>query len=277
MKRLLLLCLSCLPTLVYAQTDSVTSLSIGTIQTQAERAATTFLIDYFEELSPTQLNFEDVGDNSASMVYFSPEASLQTGENDSFNSVLFKLGGTYLRAGVTEIANLKTPETDTLMHAVPFSFGIEADRDFNNVVGLLEVGYVPFHLGSSMKWGLENKVGVFAQLGYKTSDDDNDLEAPVGGAVDQSEEADDEAVARLKFNTQFRFMLHQSEGFNVAIVPDVNAWFDMRNSEVYHQAVVKLVFGLTEDMSFDLRYEDGSGAPNFNEGDQFGAHFTIAF
>lgn len=39
----------------------------------------------------------------------------------------------------------------------------------------------------------------------------------------------------------------------------------------------KIRFYFSDDKFFDLEYQKGSGAPNFNEGDQYGLVLTVTF
>jgi hypothetical protein len=47
------------------------------------------------------------------------------------------------------------------------------------------------------------------------------------------------------------------------------------NSEVYYKLSGKIRFLLNKDYCFDLGYEKGSGAPNFNQDEQFTTNLGI--
>jgi hypothetical protein len=51
------------------------------------------------------------------------------------------------------------------------------------------------------------------------------------------------------------------------------------NSEIYYTLEAKVRFYLSQqkDKFFDFEYQKGSGAPNFNQGDQFGIGLTVTF
>ncbi len=63
----------------------------------------------------------------------------------------------------------------------------------------------------------------------------------------------------------------------VNLIPKATGWYDFVNNEFYHTASAIIRFSLDEGRSFDLAYQNGSGAPNFNEGNQFSANLTLQF
>ena len=61
------------------------------------------------------------------------------------------------------------------------------------------------------------------------------------------------------------------------VVPSAEFYYDIANDEVYYQLKGILRLKLAGSSAIDFTYEKGSGAPNFNEGDQFGVGLTFAF
>lgn len=263
---------------LFAQEETSTPLdvTIGTIRTEAKAAAIGLLVKFAEDIDSDYLftNYEPEKFNW--LFDISPSIELQTGEADAFNGVIAKLVGNYIRFDTVRVAGLLTPKSSSLFHVFPFSVGFETDRKFDNVSFLLEGGYVPFHLGSPHKIGLKTKVGVFLQAGYKFEVDDDSLSANTsGGATDESEEGPNSGLFRMKLDGKTDLELGTFQ--SIRLMPRVRLWFDLANSAAYYKAegVVRLV--LAANKSFDLKYEKGSGAPNFNEGEQFSANITVVF
>lgn len=278
-----LLFISAMPCLSVAssQDGAPVEISIGTIRTEAEKAAVGVLIKYADKIDEDYFasNAKDVktGGGKGWLLDITPEVELQTGEEDSFNGLIAKMTANYISFDTISINGVETPDTSKYFSVFPVSVGIESDRNFNNTSLLLEVGYVPFNLGSKWRLGLDSKIGVFLQAGYKL-ENDSDPELLEGGAIDESEESADSEIARLKIDSGTDLIRFEySGGKTIALVPRARLWYDIANDEVYHKLEAKLEFSLGDDKSFDFRYEDGSGAPNFNEGSQFSANLTIMY
>jgi len=277
--------ISGVPSAAFANTEDNNTpieISIGTIRTEAEKAALGILVSYVEEIDEEYLLSNADPKNTKPglgwLFDISPEVEIQIGDEDSFNGLIAKLTGNYIRFETTKIADQYTPCSDCFFHAFPVSFGFESDRNFENVSTLLEVGYVPFYLKNKWKLGLKSKIGLFIQAGYKFEIDD-DPEVKEGGAVAETEEDPDSEIARLKFDagTHIDLFSYSKGTQRVSLVPRVRLWYDMVNSEIYHKYEATLKFSLGKDKSFDLKFEDGSGAPNFNEGEQFSANISIKY
>jgi hypothetical protein len=71
--------------------------------------------------------------------------------------------------------------------------------------------------------------------------------------------------------------LFEFGGAGVGLAGKADCWYDFLNGEVYYTIQGKLRFYLTQnkDKFFDFKYQKGSGAPNFNQGDQFGMGLTV--
>jgi hypothetical protein len=98
--------------------------------------------------------------------------------------------------------------------------------------------------------------------------------------IDQSKEKADNAIFRVKssFGVDTK-SLFKISGVGVGLIGNADVWYDFLNSQIYYTLQSKIRFYLTDnqDKYFDLHYQKGSGAPNFNEGDQFGIGLTITF
>ena len=273
--------------------DKPVYISVSIIRTEDGKATVGAIVDYEEKMDEKYLNkkyldkkylLTDNSDpknlnlNSGWLLDISPDIEVQMGEEDSFNGAILKLTGNFIRFQITEIEDIRTPCSTCPFHVFPLSLGLESDRDFENLSTLLEFGYVPFYLKSKWKLGLKSKIGLFFQGGYKIEIDD-EPELKEGGAVITTEEDPDNGIARLKLNAEADIDLfsYSNGGQKVSLVPRVRIWYDMVNSEIYHKYEATLKFPLGKDKTFDLKFEDGSGAPNFNEGAQFSTSLTIKY
>jgi hypothetical protein len=101
---------------------------------------------------------------------------------------------------------------------------------------------------------------------------------PTGGAADQSKEKTGDGLARMKLDSGIDFKL-ASFGLDrdVTLIANATGWYDIAHSATYHRLEAILRLSLSKDRFFDLTYENGSGAPNFNKGSQFSANLTVQF
>lgn len=256
------------------------TLSLGTVRTEAEAAAVRFLVQVADDLPGIfEANFTPEK-KSGSLFDLSPSVTIETGTNDSFNGVLAKISGNYIVFRETTIAGLVTPDSSKPFHAFPVSAGFESDRNFRNINLLAEAGWVPFRrLGPRELLGVNPRIGLFVQAGYKvknTGASTNDR--PVGGAKDESKEAPNSGLLRFKLDSGLNLAIGSLGKFRtIRIIANAAGWYDIANAEFYHELEGVLRLALTKDRFFDLKYEDGSGAPNFNKGEQFSANLTIVF
>jgi hypothetical protein len=268
------------------QPDNV-ELSLGTVRTEAEAAAVKLLARYAEGLP--EIFLSSAGRASVDkgwILDLSPEVSIETGDKDSFNGVIAKMTGNFMRIRLKPLEGLpeKVADTEKLIHVAPISFGFEGDRNFDSVATLLETGYIPLLIPKGL--GFQHKIGVFLQAGYKF-DANEEGEPETGGAQDQSAEEEDSSILRLKGRAgtqlcllgQRKGCLHElaNDKWGISFILDAAGWYDIANEKTYHSIDARLRLTLLEDRHFDLKYQDGSGAPNFNEGEEFSANLTVNF
>ncbi len=115
-------------------------------------------------------------------------------------------------------------------------------------------------------------MGVFLQTGYKFGDSSN------WNPDDQSQEAMRSGILRARgsFSINTRDVI-TVDAFRVGIVGKTNVWYDFVNRKFHSQIVGTARLRLTPTMFVDVEYQKGSGAPNFNDGDQFGTGLSILF
>jgi hypothetical protein len=249
--------------------------ALGAVRTAAERSALAIAIDFTKNVSGVDFQFNQKN----SFVFFTPDIQIQTGEDDAFDGIVAKVTGSLVVFNVTDVGGIKTPNT-AFFHAFPFSAGMETDRRFDAINALAEVGYVPWFQGAVPRVLKSTFVGVFLQGGYKAKVGDPEEVAPVdAGNVDESDEAVESGLLRLKGSLKASptISLGKDGQLKIGLVGAAHVWYDLANNATYHRVDAKFKLDLGKDRSFEFGYQDGSGAPNFNEGDQFGAFMVIAF
>lgn len=263
--------------------DKPLQLSLGTVRTELKQNAIDFGVKYGQSLD-SLFQYQDIlfsGKNS--LFQLTPEFDVRSGTSDAFSSIDAKLSGLIMFFQNTEVAGLVTPCTDCYMHLMPVSIGVETNNTFTVVNGILEVGYVPWYQSPMMKkipqWMKHSKIGVFFQAGYKFNTDTSRVSTN-GGQVDESKEALGEGILRLKGSVAIDTKsLFDIGGVGLGLWGSADGWYDFLNNEIYYRFQGTLRFFLTQnkDKYFNINYQKGSGAPNFNQGDQFGMGLTIAF
>ncbi|MEZ4416899.1 MAG: hypothetical protein R3E10_14205 [Gemmatimonadota bacterium] len=262
-----------------AQTRDL-SVSLGTVRTEAERAAMRIAVEYAKNLGDVfQIRSRE---GRSRIVDLSPVLTLETGEADAFNRVIAKISGNVIWVPDTTIAGVRTPCGTCFFHVLTLSGGIEADRAFDDVNVLAEAGWVPWYQNlAGARRGLlgQTSVGVFVQAGYRADLPDAALDSTSAARVPGTEEEPGSALLRLKtdFTLTSPISLVDFGGTGLALIGRATAWFDLANSALYHRVAGGLRIELGDGESFDFLYQDGSGAPNFNEGEQFSASLVIRF
>ena len=249
--------------------------TLAALRTQAEAEAVGFLIDYAETLS--ELDILDAKPGMATNIF--PDIKIQTGEEDAFSSLTAFLGVRIFKFEETVVDGVITADPTKLMNIFAINAGAETTRNFDNVAGLVELGWAPvkYSKHSNLKLGLNPAFATYLQGGYKVGIEDPDPDA-TGGDVDESAEDPDSAL--LRFKTEFSAdidLVELGNGKAIKLVPAAEFYYDFLNSEVYYSLRGILRLQLAEDKAFDFSYDKGSGAPNFNEGDQFGMGLRISF
>ena len=176
-----------------------------------------------------------------------------------------------------------TPCSTCFFHVVTASAGFEADGGFDNTAFLAEAGYVPWfqnHFRGRYALLSASTVALFVQGGYKADTaGSSDTDGVGDGAADESAEAPDSGVFRLR--GEYRLspvpVAPLGGGGQLQVLGLAIAWRDLVNGEWYYRLEGGIRIPLAGAQSFDLLYQKGSGAPNFNQGDQFSANLTVAF
>jgi hypothetical protein len=262
------------------ESEQPLELSIGAVRTALEQSAVAFAVNLTKNLNNVdfQKNSGAAGP-TGHLVYFTPDIEVQTGDKDAFDGIVAKVTGNLLFFRITKVAGV--PVIDTrFFHALPFSLGLETDRRFDKVNTIGEFGYVPWFQGAVSRPLQTLRVGVFLQGGYKAQIGDSlTHQSPSAGSADQSEEELNGGVLRAKLSARFgpTFRLNSNNELAVGLKGTSDTWYDLLNGEFYYHVQATIRLTVAKDRHFDFFYEKGSGAPNFNKGDQFGANLTVTF
>lgn len=252
-------------------------MSLGYVRTELKKNAVGFAVDYAKKLQPRLELFKP---DHRSLLSFTPDLSILTGSNDAFNGVLAKYTGNIMLFDTTTISGIPgIPDLSKTFHNFPVSAGIETNQNFTFINGLLEIGYIPWYQNNKNLHSIwrHTKAGIFLQGGYKSAL--NDSISFEGGATDESSEKTDHALLRAKAVIGFSpvFYFNPSKQLGCSLIGNGTAWFDFLNGKVYYRLQGRLRLILTKDYNLDMGFEKGSGAPNFNQGEQFTTQLTIKF
>lgn len=256
--------------------------TIGTIKTELKQNAINLGLSYLKSLDSLWEKQDFLLDGNKSLFLITPDISIKSGNGDAFSSISAKITGLIMLFDTISVDGQVTPNTAKTFHTFPLSIGIETNNKFNVVNGIAELGWVPWYQAASRNtpdFLKITKFGIFIQGGYKFAVDTTGKQA-VGGEIDQSKEKTDNAIFRAKgsFGIDTKSLFHFS-GVGVGLVGSTDGWYDFLNSEIYYTIQGKLRLYLTEceDKFFDFQYQKGSGAPNFNQGNQYGIGLTVTF
>ena len=122
------------------------------------------------------------------------------------------------------------------------------------------------------------QIGFFLQGGFKSRIDTTGINNLAGWKLDESSEKIGNGLLRTRIDFVIdtkNFFSNNSSGFG--LIGKANYWYDFVNGESYYKIDGRVRFYLTNYKFFDLMYQKGSGAPNFNQGEQFGTSLSIAF
>ena len=176
---------------------------------------------------------------------------------------------------------MKIPDLQRTFHVFPFSIGAETNGSFSYANLIMEAGYTPWYYqpNNDIPELLKKvKAGFFLQTGYKFVVDTSNAKV-TGGAKDESNEMLNKTILRAKlvFDIDTKNLMQNQSGFGIGLIGSTNLWYDLVNSKVYHKLAGKARLYLNKNYYFDFIYEKGSGAPNFNQGAQFGASLGVTF
>lgn len=255
--------------------ESQLVLDLGASKTDLKNNAVTVGITYLQSLDSIFGGQELFipGKNSFFMVV--PEIDIRTGTEDAYSSINIKASGLFNVFKTKTVAGLIAPDYNKTFHSFPVSLGVETNNQFNNVNGIVEVGWVPYYQSyarNSPQFVKQSRFGIFIQTGYKFSDDSTGI----GGEIYEGKEQAKKGILRGRgiFTVDTDAIIRISN-VKVGLVGSAEGWADIANSEFYHKVEGRVRVYLNENQYFDVIGSSGSGAPLFNQATQYGVGMTI--
>lgn len=255
--------------------------NLGANRTEAKNAAISIGLTYartFDSIWSSQ-DYFFAGKNS--LFTLAPELDIQTGNEDAFSSLQFKLSGIFMRFKTEAVpGGDMSVDASRTMHVFPISVGVETSNYFENINTVIEAGYVPWYQSNSHSAPAILKhttLGFWLQSGYKFKVADS-VSFRQGGKVDESLEDPNSFIFRVKGNFGIDTKtLVAINGLDVGLVGKVTGWADVANGAFYHAVDLRSRFYLTDRSWIDFVWQKGSMAPLFNSGTQTGIAATIKF
>jgi hypothetical protein len=259
---------------------SQVTVKVGAVKTDLKQSAIQIGFSYLKSLDSAIGGEEFMGYGKRSWFMITPDIDFKAGTQDAFSSITAKATGLLVKFKTTTVDGIETPDADKVLHSFPISIGAETNDRFDFANGIVEFGYVPFYQSATAKvpdWIKHTKLGVYLQGGYKFGLDSSST-VPIGGEVDQSLEQVHSKLFRAKgaFSIDTKEII-KLDAFKIGVVGNSNLWYDFVNKATYYKLEGIARVYLTPTIYFDVQYSKGSGAPNFNEGDQWGAGLSIQF
>jgi hypothetical protein len=216
------------------------------------------------------------------------------------------INGIQFSAGVETTQRLESANFLAEVGYVPVMNAIQIGK--HDIIDDYIIG-IPFYLLEKIgfeeaRLGKTVNLSAFVQGGFKSKIDGALTPATTpGGDVDQSKEKTGEEIFRLKAkaSTELNFTAPYLPGlidelknlinkfwtdpenklgkddYPIKFVASATGWSDLKNGAFYHNVKTGVEFHLAKNKMVDFLYENGSGAPNFNEGDQFTAKLKFQY
>lgn len=254
-------------------------LNIGTAKTElknnALRIGVNYLANTFEAISDKQIN------GKKSLFVILPEFTSEEGSDDAFSSIVAKVTGFASVFKKHTINGIPIPDLQKTFHTFPMSIGAETNGSFSYANMIIEGGWAPWYYqptNNVSEFLRHTKFAIFLQGGYKFIVDTANSTRK-GGALDESSEQLEKGIFRSKLAAELdtKNLLRKKNSFGLVILGGTNLWYDFVNKEIYYKLYGKARLYMTKSYYFDFIYEKGSGAPNFNQGDQYGVNLGVSF
>lgn len=263
----------------FAISQAGLNLDISAIKTFSKSNALGLGVNYLKQYNSIDLQ----ANGEKGFLNITPEIITQAGTNDAFSQLQLKLSGYFLKAKTTSVDGLITIDRTKTFHLFPLSIGLESNTDFSFVNTLFEAGYTPFYQGrknaSVSELFKHTSFGFFVQAGYKGLIDSTNSNLQMGGKKDDSKEKLNNGICRFKgiFTIDTKNIFTNKDKPGLGLIGNATYWYDFINAQIYYRIECKLRLYLTEKQFFDFKYEKGSGAPNFNQGEQFSSGLSVNF
>ncbi len=255
-------------------------IKLGTVKTADKNTAVSLGLQYAIQLDSIWNSKEVFYASKRSIFTMAPQFDIQTGSQDAFSWINFKMTGMFTKFKTTKIDDIDIPDLSKPVQTFPISVGAESNNTFSTINGIVEAGWVPWYhsaTGNVPELLKSTQIGFFVQGGYKFKADSTGNQA-LGGNKDQSLEKVNSNLLRAKgsFSIDTKGLV-KAQGINVGLVGKADVWYDFVNAKFYHKVQGIMRTELLAGQYLDIIYEKGSGAPNFNTNDQYGIGLTITF
>jgi hypothetical protein len=254
--------------------------SIQALRTDLKAESVSLSFKYIPVLDSVFSSKEIFAASSRALVQFAPHLDYKAGTQDAFSYGILKLTGFVMFFKQVEIAGIKTPDTSKPFSLLPASVGIETNKPLSAINAIAEIGYTRWYQQPGVKlpaWVKKTQLGFFLQSGYKFNSDPT-ASGTQGGSVDESKEKVNSGIVRLKGDVRFDTRnLMRRKSYGIGFLGDATLWYDMLHDAFYYRLEGKTRVYFSKNIYCDFTYEKGSGAPNFNQGTQYGVGLTAAF
>jgi len=254
--------------------------SIQALRTDLKEESVSLSFKYIPVLDSIFSRKEIFAETSHSIFQLTPHLDYKAGTKDAFSYGILKLQGFFMFFTTKEIAGIKTPDTSQPFSLLPISVGIETNKTLTSINAIAEAGYSLWYQQPDValpSWVKKTQFGFFLQGGYKFNSDP--ATAPVqGGNVDESKEAVNAGIFRTRGNVRFDTRnLIKKKTYGFGFLGDGSLWYDLLHDAFYYRLEGRTRLYFSKHIYCDFTYEKGSGAPNFNQGTQYGVGLTAAF
>lgn len=251
------------------------NMEFGAKKTDLKNNALTFAVSYLASLDSIFGNQEYFLPGKRSFFLVTPELDINTGTEDATSSIVLKASGLLNVFKTKTVSGLIAPDYARTFHTFPMSIGLESNNRFNNVNGIVEVGWIPYYQSYARKsptWIKRSRFGVFLQGGYKFSEAD----PGPGGEAYEGLEQQKRGIFRVRshFTIDTDAILRLGV-LSVGLVGSGEGWADIAYGEFYHKVEGRARVYLSPTQFFDFVWSSGSGAPLFNNAEQYGVGLVL--
>jgi hypothetical protein len=281
----------------HAQGESSGSLTLGAIKQHAEAPVVRVLAKFGDSLAiADRLVPGSVSGDRGTFYTLNRIVKVDATDKGQFGGVSVRYGLKYYSVGMKTETFEGKPITkfdgDRLMHVVPLSFGVDADRDLQNRDYLVELGYIPALFRGTQtcfKLGANPIAGAALQVGRRTRSAEP---TEAGKPAEPSG-----SLARLKVEAKADFLFScvlgkpATEGPSATsplailladigqwqLSASVAAWRDFVENRNYRRTEINLRIPAGDKKFIDLKREIGAAPTDFNTGAKFSANLTVEF
>jgi len=243
--------------------DPGLSLTLGTVRLSAQQAGLAYALSYIGDLGDSlQGRFRSYDWGYAK---WEPEIDVAMGPAGFGHASLRAAAVACFTPQNEQVVGNDTfvvPDTLGVMHDLLLSGGFETTPELDRLAGVAEFGYVPW-LPPDWDW---IRFGAFLQAGYQARLAEPDT---TGDTVSQGPLA----RGRTRLSASGRFPARSSRA--LGLDSEAECWYDFLDTKLRYSVVVALRLFMDFENSIDITYRRNSGAPAFQQGDQFGLGLTV--